>query len=412
MSDTLVKHSDRTLRKACKNCGKGGASDPENALYWAHDTAKRYHADCDKCGVNGAFVLMERDGTRHVCGTKTVTTPDLGEVYPETPITTTEDGIKIPTPVTPTVQDYKKEVSTVAPAGNDVQAALELLMGALSPTVDRAEIESMVKQAVADVVYPTRTVIERADGERKELSGKTHHKVADVITCLLAGEHVLMVGPAGTGKSTIAEQAAEALDLAYASISLSPQTPASQLVGYMQATGQYVGTLFRERFENGGVFHFDEMDNAHPSVLATINAALANGQMAFPDGMVRKHADFKAVASANTYGRGADRAYVGRQALDAATLDRFTIETVDVDESLETELAHSVGLEKDQVDRVLKFVRKVRANVVKHSMPLVISPRATMGMVRLLAAGRSWESAVDARVRRGMSDTEWLKVTA
>lgn len=423
---TLVKHSQRTLRKGCKRCGS-------TELYWAHDIDRPYHSDCDECAkregkrVNGSFTLIEKDGSRHDCQGKRVDgglpkfegikVPELEDLSPypiDVKVVKTPDGTWHPIPTDPreaVKPVQKKEVSTVPGQNTDVAAALELLVGTLSPKVDRGEIEAMVKEAINNVVFPTKTVVQRANGERKEISGSTHSKLADVITSLSAEEHVLMVGPAGTGKSTIAEQAAEALGLESYSISLSPQTPASQLVGYMQATGEYVPSLFRKAYEQGGVFHFDEMDNAHPSVLAVINAALANGQMAFPDKMVKRHVDFRAVASANTYGRGADRKYVGRQAIDAATLDRFSVETIDVDESLENELCHSVGLESDQVERVLKFVRKIRKNVAEHNMPLVISPRASVGMVRLLNAGRSWESAVEARVRRGMSDTEWAKVT-
>ncbi|WP_190821990.1 AAA family ATPase [Saccharopolyspora pogona] len=300
-------------------------------------------------------------------------------------------------------------VAAAAPTP-DIQAALSTLASAFASPVDRAEIDAMVKEAVANVVFPTRTVIERANGETKELSGSTHHKLADVTTAILAGEHVLMVGPAGTGKSTIAEQAAEALGLKSYSISLSPQTPASQLLGYMQATGDYVRSLFREAYEHGGVFHFDEFDNGHPSVLAVINGALANGHMAFPDQMVKRHADFRAVASANTYGRGATRAYVGRQAIDAATLDRFSVETIEVDEALENELCHSTGLEVDQVERVLAYVRKLRRNAEERGMTVVVSPRASVGMCRLLAAGRSWESSIESRIRRGLGDTDWAKL--
>lgn len=400
----LVKHSVRTVRQPCPDCGT-------TELYRAHDTDKPYPVKCHQCGVTGEFVLINKDGTLHDCQNKDSKVKDIiPKDYPWEKALKDDLG-KVGETVT--VIEEKKEVSKMpAQTGTpDVQAALAVLAGAFGPQIDRGEIETMVKEAVSNVVYPTRTVIEKTNGERKELSGAQHYKLGDVITALMAEEHVLMVGPAGTGKSTIAEQAAEALGLASYSISLSPQTPASQLVGYMQATGEYVRSLFREAYEKGGVFHFDEMDNAHPSVLAVINAALANGQMAFPDKMVKRHSDFRAVASANTYGRGANRSYVGRQAIDAATLDRFSVETVDVDESLENELCHSVGLETAQVERVLKFVRKIRKNVEIHKMPLVISPRASMGMVRLLQAGRSWESAVDARVRRGMSDTEWDKVS-
>lgn len=385
----LVKHSERTVRKPCRFCGRSN-------LYWAHDTERVYHKRCDRCEVTGAFVLMERDGSRHNCRDASDHSGDsMPEMEPED-----DEKDTSPSPAPASV-----------PVSGDVQAALGMLVGALTPQVDRAEIEAMVKQAVANVVFPTRTVVERVNGERIEVSGSSHHKLGDVIISLMAGEHVLMVGPAGTGKSTIAEQAAESLGLKSYSISLSPQTPASQLLGYMQATGDYVRSLFREAYEHGGLFHFDEVDNAHPSILAVVNAALANGHMAFPDRMVKRHPDFRAVASANTYGRGATRSYVGRQAIDAATLDRFSIETIEVDVSLESELCHSTGLDPDDVARVLIYVRKLRTNAEKHAMPVVVSPRASVGMCRLLAAGRPWDSAVEARLRRGMGDTEWNKIS-
>lgn len=410
---SYVKHSERTVRKPCKHCGRGPRTSSHGGLYWAHDTENPNGEPCERCGVDGKYTLIEQDGTRHNCQKKSGWSK-----IPTDPFTASQEVHKVTTmddqpPFKAIAAASATKESDKVTATPDVQAALGLLAEALAlggPQVDRAEIEGMVKQAVANVVFPTRTVVERADGERKEIAGSQHSKLADVITCLMAEEHVMMVGPAGTGKSTIAEQAAEALSLPSYSISLSPQTPASQLLGYMQATGDYVPSLFRKAYETGGVFHFDEMDNAHPSVLAVINSALANGHMAFPDQMVKRHPDFRAIASANTYGRGANRAYVGRQAIDAATLDRFSIETIDVDESLENELCHSIGLETDQVERVLKFVRELRANVEAHSLPIVISPRASVGMCRLLAAGRSWESAVEARVRRGMGDTEWNKI--
>jgi len=133
--------------------------------------------------------------------------------------------------------------------------------------------------------------------------------------------------------------------------------------------------------------------------------------MAFPDKMVERHKNFRCVASANTYGRGADRAYVGRQQIDAATLDRFTIETIEIDEALETDLCLATGLDNDRVTHVLSTVRKYRKNAANKKMTTVISPRASIGMCRLLQAGKTWEDALEARVRRGMSDADWAKLT-
>ena len=447
---TLIKHSERTVRRPCEVC-------ESTDLYIAHDTTQPIGQECQRCKVDGKYVKINRDGTAHthdgsepkaasepaqpagfkvgdrVRLTKSAelntdkhegdegTVQSLDESDAVLPyFVAMDDGshwwlkpsdVEAPKPA-PKAEAPRPAPAQSAPA-DPKAAALAALMDALSgPPMDPEAVRAMVREELGAVVFPTNTVVVRGEGsEPKKIEGATHPKLAAVITSLDAGEHVLMVGPAGTGKSTIADQAAEALGLDFYSISLSPQTPTSQLVGYMQATGEYVSTLFRKAFEHGGVFHFDEFDNGHPSILATVNAALANGSMAFPDRMVKRHANFRAVASANTFGRGADRMYVGRQALDMATLDRFSVEYVDIDESLETTLCMATGLAEHTVRQVLGYTRHLRRNAAEHKMAVVISPRASVGMCRLLKAGRPWGEVVDARARRGLSDADWRKLS-
>jgi MoxR-like ATPase len=123
-------------------------------------------------------------------------------------------------------------------------------------------------------------------------------------------------------------------------LSCSPGMTESQILGRSVpkvATGEdvYRVSEFVKLFENGGVFLFDEMDAADPSVLLVINAALANGKVPVPNRpekpIAERHADFVCIAAANTWGTGANREYVGRNPLDEATLDRFRIGTVPCD---------------------------------------------------------------------------------
>lgn len=409
----LIKHSARTVRRPCKYCGR-------KDLYWAHDTDRTMGIPpCEKCGVTGKFQLVEPDGvTAHVHSHGN--SPEPVNQEPERD----EPWSPEPSPAEPVSVPDGTQAS---PVGQDKLKALEALSDLLSPKVDAG----MVRQLIADgqagftadmlakvqakidaITAPVVVHVKTGDNPAKPIEGLTHKSVPTVLTVLNSGEHVLMVGPAGTGKSTIADQCAQALELAYYSISLSPQTPASALLGYMQAAGEYVRSLYREAFEHGGVFHFDEFDNAHPSVLAVINASLANGSMAFPDRMVKRHPDFRVCASANTYGRGPDRQYVGRQALDAATLDRFTVITIDIDIALETELCKATGASEDVTSKVLSYVRALRANAETHKMTLIFSPRASVGMCRLINAGLSVSEAIDARARRGASDQDWAKVSS
>lgn len=403
------KHSDRTIRSGCKKCGS-------TSLYWAHDIHQGTGATkCTKCGVTGNFVLVELDGeTRHECINREGAR-DLLEGSRELMaklVDQPQRWVRLDEPPLLITPEPVKEALAVPVSTDPAFEAFQTLVASIRPTLDKDEIVNLIKAEFEGYTFPTRTVLEKATGELIEIEGATHHKVADVLVDLTAGEHVMMVGPAGTGKSTIASQCAAALGFEYYSISLSPMTPSSQILGYMQAAGEYVRSLYREAYENGGVFHFDEIDNAHPSVLAVINASLANGHMAFPDKMVARHANFRCVASANTYGKGADRAYVGRQAIDAATLDRFTIESIEIDEALETQLCTNTGANATTVTKVLTTVRKYRANAAKKGMLVVVSPRASVGMCRLLAAGKSWDAAIEVRVRRGLSDADWAKLTS
>ncbi len=396
----LHKHSTRTRRQPCDRCGS-------TSLYWFHDSDRPTGVPCKDCGHDGRMVLVEKDTDADgnlvlhsaVCGVK----PSPKDIPAKTPV---------PAPLAP--RETPKEPAKVSETTDDTALALAEMLAKLAnsgPQVDAEMVREMVEQQFQSVVFPTRTVVQMETGEVKAIgSGITHSKLADVIMDIQSGEHVLMVGPAGTGKSTIAEQAAEGLGLRFFSMSLSPTMPLSHIVGYKDGNGEYHRTDFREAFENGGLFLFDEMDAGHPGILVVMNAALANGVMSFPDGMIRRHKDFKVIASANTYGNGADRKYVGRNQLDGATLDRFTIEYIPVDEALEQAACELTGLEHGQIIKVLEYVRRLRSAAQRHSMAVIISPRASIGMCRLLKAGRSWDDAVAVRLNRGMSASDWAKL--
>jgi hypothetical protein len=189
-----------------------------------------------------------------------------------------------------------------------------------------------------------------------------------------------------------------------------------------------VSTAFRKAFECGGLFLFGETDASMPGALLAFNTALANDWMDFPDGVVKKHPDFRVVADANTFGTGADRQYVGRNKLDAASLDRYAVIEWGYDEALEASLIGAQAPKGAPVPQSIKplseseaqaqainwlgRVQKVRKAVNDLKVLHVVSPRATINGSKLLAAGWSWADTEEAVIWKGLDADTKTKVLA
>lgn len=155
----------------------------------------------------------------------------------------------------------------------------------------------------------------------------------DNIKALLAHRvNVLLLGPTGSGKTETSKKVAADLGLEF--YYCNAVLDEFKLTGFMNAMGHYQSTPFYEAFTKGGLFLFDEMDASIPEALLTINMALANGEMNFPDGLHQKHEDFMVIATANTI-KGANINYTGRTQLDAASLNRFACLELDYDVNVE-----------------------------------------------------------------------------
>lgn len=296
---------------------------------------------------------------------------------------------------------------------NVVKAAVADTVTQIRDAVDSAQQEACeaIGKSVNEAVdrklaefTPNLVMVTLPTGKRVEVGTDSHEVLPELLVALHAHCHVLLVGPAGTGKSMLAKHAALALDIPFQALSLGPTTPMSKVFGYYDAHGNYHDTPFRQAFEHGGVMLLDELDNGHPGLLAELNQALALGTCAFADGMVEAHEDFRLVATGNTYGAGGDRQYAGRQTLDSATLDRFVVIDVEIDEKLEERIAlrHAPSYEKGVRDLLAK-IRELRKAAAEKNLPILFSPRASIDGAKLLSAGATLKQVMQWRVIRGLS---------
>ena len=232
--------------------------------------------------------------------------------------------------------------------------------------------------------------------------GKVHKRFKDLLAVASNRLHAILVGEAGSFKTSSAVKVADALQLEHSSISVCQQTTKTDFLGYNDANGNYVTTEFRKRYETGGVFILDEIDNGNANVLSVLNSALANGSCAFADGMVKRHEDFILIATANTFGNGANAQYVGRNQLDSATLDRFVTIEWGYDEALEMAIAS----DKEWCETVQSY----RKAVAKLQLRIVVSPRATFQGEKLLASGIKLKDVVDMVILRGATPDQIKKI--
>jgi cobaltochelatase CobS len=327
--------------------------------------------------------------------------------------------------------DTSVPAKAVTPTGSSLDAVIATMVANIMQTIPVGIDEDKVRDIVSDVIDPmalaTSVAMDRLntkiealqpkvtqiivkDRPAITLKGVQHMAFADIMMSISARCNTFLVGPAGTGKTTMVSQVAEALNLGFHAENLTAATTEYALKGFKDANSNYVPTKLREFFQNGGVYLLDEIDNANPNVLGVLNSALSNGFMAFPDGMVQKHPDFIAVAAGNTYGNGATAEYVGRNPIDGATLDRFAFFNVDIDESVEDAMLAGFGLPSATAKVWLEAVRRSRINVATSGLRVIVSPRATANGAGLLAQGMDMNKVYNATVLKGAKQDQVEKI--
>ena len=254
-----------------------------------------------------------------------------------------------------------------------------------------------------------------------------HYKFPLVSAAVLNNIPTMIVGPAGWGKTSMVKQLAKLCSdtwddfSGYRIQSIGPQTSKSDILGYMDANGKYVESVFYQCFSRGMLYACDEADAGSAGSLTLLNQGFANEECNFPgqDEMTERHPRFTPMFLANTYGQGANATYVGRNQLDAATLDRFAVIEYDYDEAWEGDIAgvkregNKLKLEaggsrtpEEWMDYVCRVRKAVDTLAVRH----VVSPRATINGIKLLKAGVGFTHVSNMCVWKGLDSATRTKV--
>jgi len=327
----------------------------------------------------------------------------------------------------------REAASAAEKAAREANAPRALAPGEGVPTISKVEIQTMVSEETAaymtfkvqstiskeiadnlSLLIPTLTneIVDKVSartaitvkvatpsGEIKDC-GLQHKQFPTLLKAVVARVNVWLAGPSASGKTTAAQNVAKSLGLPFLYTGAVGDPYA--LNGYNDANGKYVRTPFREAYEHGGLFLWDEIDASDPNALLAFNAALANDTCPFPDGIIKKHKDCVMIAAANTWGHGATQEYVGRLKMDNAFLKRFAFISWDYDPELELATAPN----REWTLRV----QSIRKKVADKGLRVMVTPRESYIGAQLLAAGIDQDTVEQMTIKSGMTNEQWKSI--
>ena len=237
-----------------------------------------------------------------------------------------------------------------------------------------------------------------------------HYQLKPLIEVMGSGEPAMIIGPTGSGKTRVTHAVKDALDCKhYAIRQVNKQTATHDLIGFNNATGNYVPGVFTKIIQDGGLAVIDEIDNGNSNVLMIIKGILS-GHIYMPYGMQEVHPKCHLMCTANTWGLGPDREYIGRNALDVALLNEFVC--VEWPYDANAEKLWTLGLYKSvdepkitqtQFDKFIERFQAMREYAETHKIRVIFATRNLRQCVNLMAkAGWDEFEALDATVFRSV----------
>lgn len=304
------------------------------------------------------------------------------------------------------VEAETAQQADMPPASISVDYLADVLQEALDSTLEpkvAALGDALLVRTLAalEARVPRKVIVAvtKANGKEHAIKGRQHRQFEHLMRAatlrlpdgyapgiFLSGEH-------SSGKTTGCRHAAQALGLKWyfnGAISF-----AHEMLGFIDGNGKYHRTPFRDAYEHGGWYTFDEVDRSDPSAVLAVNPHLANSVATFPDAQIKRHPDCILSATGNTWGFGADAQYSGATKLDAAFLSRFSVKLPwDIDEDLEAEL---VG-----AGPWLDCLRQARRRGRAAGLKVLVDTRAGITGAALVAAGYSVDEAASMTFLAGL----------
>jgi MoxR-like ATPase len=273
---------------------------------------------------------------------------------------------------------------------------IEEILGSIPTGIDEPTVRGIVAEAEERMIdrlaeglngatRPIQVVTPEGQPAGPVIEG-AHRSLKSVLEYAALSRGLMLVGPTGSGKTSVAIDAARALgaEERLVIVGCDETQTAADLIGYLLPSGEWVdGPVTRSmRDPQGGVLVLDEVDNGSANTLNALNSALSHGILTTPRGAVRAPESWRVFLTANTYGGGGDWMYAGRNTLDAAFLDRFAGNVLYVDYDVATE-RRIIGCLGDSADDVARVIWAIRDRVAAATIARPVGTRWFVAAARM-----------------------------
>jgi cobaltochelatase CobS len=197
---------------------------------------------------------------------------------------------------------------------------------------------------------------------------ETLRDVINFIDCSF-GDALLITGPTGCGKTSLAEQVCARLNLPVQSYTCGGSTEFMDLVGQWSLVNGdtvWLDGCLTKAMKEGHILILNEIDLVDPSELANANGILEGAPLVISQlngAIIHPHPNFRLIATSNSNGQGGDGFYTGVQRQNLAFMDRFLVIKVDyASEEVECAILEKIAptIPKAIRTKMVELANKVR----------------------------------------------------